>query len=845
MATPAHRARAVDPRASSPRASNPEASDADLLAAVRAGTTSAYGQLYARHQDAARRLAGALARDPSDADDLVAEAFAKVLSVLQRGGGPEVGFRPYLLTALRHVCYDRTRTQQRVQLTEDMSRYEQPAYSDPTEEALDRSYAARAFAKLPERWRMVLWHTEVEGERPARIAPLLGLSPNAVAALAYRARERLRQMYLQEHLNTTREPACHWTADRLGAHVRGGLPRGERSRVDSHLAACQDCERLWTELSALNAELRGVLGPLVLGAAAGPYLAASAPGILAGWLAAITAWLATGWAMLSDLAARAWVTVTGWVRRLVQRYGPGNVAAGTGVAAATLVGVAMFGFAMALDPTGSPPPPPEAGDPVAPVPAPAPLPPLPDDGPTAAPTGEPTTAPPGGGQQVPAGQAVAPEPTPTASPTPTATPSPAPPPPIEVVPDLGGTALVAAGSGPLPLDVTLPDGAGTPEAAAADAAVSVQVSWPAGMALVPDGDPGDGWECTATDDGTRCQRPVWPAGQTRTARLQVSVDESVTGFAPVEVTVATGGQRDESGFQIPVAPPGMAVGFASSGRNALALAGNTWLSCPEPPDCGPDNNEVDLTAYLPGAGGPTPPDGLAEGMAASGAHLPVPDPTTVAWAGLHWATVADHGPRRISVAAPDGDWRQVTAETVAHGSARPLWQAYAEVTELVRSAPAGDWWLAARADELPHGKRSSAGWSLTVVYADGTIAGGDVAIFAGPRALDTTTGAVSFSAGGPGQRAEVGLVLWEGDRTRTGDTLRLGDSPLGKPDNVASSRAAGALECGDAPVADCDWHTFGVDVARYAGDGGPLRLRTGQADLAELGVLALTLQSAR
>ena len=46
---------------------------------------------------------------------------------------------------------------------------------------------------------MVLWHTAVEGETPAQLAPRLGLSPGGVAALAFRARARLRQMYHQEH----------------------------------------------------------------------------------------------------------------------------------------------------------------------------------------------------------------------------------------------------------------------------------------------------------------------------------------------------------------------------------------------------------------------------------------------------------------------------------------------------------------------------------------------------------------------------------------------------------------------------------------------------------------------
>ncbi|GLI03825.1 RNA polymerase sigma factor [Phytohabitans aurantiacus] len=183
-----------------------ELSDAHLLAAVRGGDITAYGALYTRHAGAARRLAYTLVHCPADADDLVAETFAKVLAVLRAGRGPHVAFRAYLHTTLRHVRYDRVRRDRRIEFTDDMSRYEQVLsryeqvvpFHDTTIARLERLHAARAFAKLPERWRTVLWHTAIEGEPHAQVAPLLGLTPGGVAALAFRARERLRQIYERE-----------------------------------------------------------------------------------------------------------------------------------------------------------------------------------------------------------------------------------------------------------------------------------------------------------------------------------------------------------------------------------------------------------------------------------------------------------------------------------------------------------------------------------------------------------------------------------------------------------------------------------------------------------------------
>src|SRR6478672_10627492 len=192
--------------------------DAELIAAVRGGDLDAYGELFARHVDAARRLARQLA-GPGDADDLVSDAFTKVLTVLQRGGGPDLAFRAYLLTAVRRLHVDRIRSGSRLRPVDDLTPF------DPGLPFHDTAAAARAFASLPERWQMVLWHTEVEQQKPADIAPLLGMSANSVSALAYRAREGLRQAFLSQHAADPDDVDCGWTRDHLGAYVRGGLSR--------------------------------------------------------------------------------------------------------------------------------------------------------------------------------------------------------------------------------------------------------------------------------------------------------------------------------------------------------------------------------------------------------------------------------------------------------------------------------------------------------------------------------------------------------------------------------------------------------------------------------------------
>jgi RNA polymerase sigma factor (sigma-70 family) len=257
-------------------------SDAELIESVRTGKIAAYGVLYERHATAAHNLARQLARSSAEADDLVSEAFAKVLDTLRAGKGPDTAFRAYLLTALRHTAYDKTRKDKRIDLTEDMTDVGGAVgealtvqFSDTAVAGLERTMAAKAFAKLPERWQAVLWHTEIEQQMPAEVAPSLGLTANGVSALAYRAREGLRQAYLQVHLAETSAERCRAPAERLGAWTRDGLSKREGAQVEAHLDECDRCRALAAELADVNSGLRLIVSPIILGGAVTGYLSAA------------------------------------------------------------------------------------------------------------------------------------------------------------------------------------------------------------------------------------------------------------------------------------------------------------------------------------------------------------------------------------------------------------------------------------------------------------------------------------------------------------------------------------------------------------------------------------------
>ncbi len=387
-----------------------ELSDAELISSVRGGDVSAYGDLFARHRSSATRLARQLVSAP-DADDLVSEAFAKVLNVLLAGGGPDVAFRAYLLTAVRRLHVDKIRATSRATPTDDLSQFDRgEPFNDTVIAGFEGGAAARAYASLPERWQLVLWHLEVEGQKPAEVAPLLGMSPNSVSALAYRAREGLRQAYLQMHSADIGDAECQWVHDKMGAYVRKGLSRRDATKVEEHLRTCRKCTALFVELTEVNSSMASVIGPVVLGSASMAYLgSAGSTGALGGFIAAL------------DRVKEA---------ILVQ----GKVAVGVG-AAAGVAGIATVAALVANSGTGTPPP---VAEPSVGVTIPG--------SPTSAPTPQPSTPTPipvepvdePGGSDIGENPAVfvprSPSPAPTPS-TPPVTPLPTPtPPPVTTPP---------------------------------------------------------------------------------------------------------------------------------------------------------------------------------------------------------------------------------------------------------------------------------------------------------------------------------------------------------------------------------------------------------------------------
>lgn len=249
------------------------ADDETLVIAVRNGDQRAYGELWKRHSRAGLRAAQSF-RHLGEPDDLLAEAFTNIYTILQSGGGPTGAFRPYLYTTIRNLSIRNIR-QLRTVAEVDLNLIAAPeAQHAATDMGLDRSLTAVAFRSLPERWQTVLWYIEVERMSTVDVGEIMGLSSNAVSALGHRAREALRGAWLQAHISDDSLSGDHSVVlSRVGEYAQGTLSARDARRVSEHLKVCVRCSIIVEEVEEVAGRLAVVLLPILLGAGAAAFLA--------------------------------------------------------------------------------------------------------------------------------------------------------------------------------------------------------------------------------------------------------------------------------------------------------------------------------------------------------------------------------------------------------------------------------------------------------------------------------------------------------------------------------------------------------------------------------------------
>ncbi len=181
-------------------------SDMDVVRRVRAGETALFEILMRRHNQRLYRVARAIVKDDSEAEDVMQEAYVNAYTHLHQFA-ERAQFSTWLTRIAVHEALARIRKSARLtELDEDAEVGEQDVGTftllnrTPEQQASNaelRALLEAAVEAMPQAYRVVFVLREVEGLNTAETADVLGVTEETVKTRLHRGRALLREELFQ------------------------------------------------------------------------------------------------------------------------------------------------------------------------------------------------------------------------------------------------------------------------------------------------------------------------------------------------------------------------------------------------------------------------------------------------------------------------------------------------------------------------------------------------------------------------------------------------------------------------------------------------------------------------
>jgi RNA polymerase sigma-70 factor (ECF subfamily) len=181
-------------------------SDIDVVQRVRAGETALFEILMRRHNQRLYRVARAIVKDDSEAEDVMQEAYVNAYTHLYQFE-ERAQFSTWLTRIAVHEALARVRKRARLtELDEDEGAGDQAMAGlgtigrTPEQQASNaelRTLLEAAVEALPQGYRVVFVLREIEGLNTAETADSLGVTEETVKTRLHRARALLREELFQ------------------------------------------------------------------------------------------------------------------------------------------------------------------------------------------------------------------------------------------------------------------------------------------------------------------------------------------------------------------------------------------------------------------------------------------------------------------------------------------------------------------------------------------------------------------------------------------------------------------------------------------------------------------------
>jgi RNA polymerase sigma-70 factor (ECF subfamily) len=165
----------------------------DTRSAMERMSRDAFAVFYAQTAPALRAYIRQVSGDPAAADDILQEAYIRLLNAAP---AEEMRRKSYLYRTATNLILDHCRAAARERNWLSALRWRQPDVVSPRALATN---VARVFALLSVRERSLLWLAYVEGAAHDEIARALDCGEKSVRVLLFRARKRMEG--LLQHYN--------------------------------------------------------------------------------------------------------------------------------------------------------------------------------------------------------------------------------------------------------------------------------------------------------------------------------------------------------------------------------------------------------------------------------------------------------------------------------------------------------------------------------------------------------------------------------------------------------------------------------------------------------------------
>ena len=204
---PLARNRPSDPDASTSRQSTKQVTEAEAIRLAQAGDAAAFEFLYRLHSRRVYALCLRMVNNPSDAEDLMQEAFLQLFRKIGTFRG-ESAFSTWLHRMTVNVVLMRLRKKSLPVASLEETMDPDDETSGPRKDigapdlrlsgAVDRVNLERSVEKLPPGYRTVFVLHDVQGYEHNEIADIMGCSVGNSKSQLHKARTRLRELLQEE-----------------------------------------------------------------------------------------------------------------------------------------------------------------------------------------------------------------------------------------------------------------------------------------------------------------------------------------------------------------------------------------------------------------------------------------------------------------------------------------------------------------------------------------------------------------------------------------------------------------------------------------------------------------------